>query len=256
MTDPRIQARTRERGAWRGHRRLSILLSVLAAAALSAGALAILHTSLFGAAHDRGRRGGSHSESRDSPGQRSGEDTTAPRRQSRDHIEAPRATPVGAQRHGPRRMALDGGHRRRRTGAGGDGPAFAWRLRPPRLHRPRARGSGHAPGGAPARRSGRELIAAGRLARDVCSASARDCGPAPSGARASCREIVTGADGVVLRLSDGMRAVIGDDQALGEKFISLATVLAKVDLAGVGSVDLRVATAPVLTPLVSASNVQ
>jgi len=28
-----------------------------------------------------------------------------------------------------------------------------------------------------------------------------------------------------------------------------------VDLAGVGSIDLRVATAPVLTPLVSASNV-
>jgi hypothetical protein len=49
---------------------------------------------------------------------------------------------------------------------------------------------------------------------------------------------------------------MGDDQALGEKFISLATVLGKVDLAGVGSIDLRVATAPVLTPLVSASNVQ
>jgi hypothetical protein len=49
---------------------------------------------------------------------------------------------------------------------------------------------------------------------------------------------------------------MGDDQALSAKFTSLATVLARLDLAGVGSIDLRVATAPVLTPLVSASNVQ
>jgi hypothetical protein len=53
-----------------------------------------------------------------------------------------------------------------------------------------------------------------------------------------------------------MSAVLGDDKALSDKFISLATVLQKADLAGVGSIDLRVATAPVLTPLVSASNVQ
>jgi cell division septal protein FtsQ len=70
------------------------------------------------------------------------------------------------------------------------------------------------------------------------------------------REIVTGPEGLALRLRSGMSAVLGDDKALSDKFVSLATVLQKVDLAGVGSIDLRVATAPVLTPLVSASNVQ
>jgi cell division protein FtsQ len=69
-------------------------------------------------------------------------------------------------------------------------------------------------------------------------------------------EIVPGgADGVVLRLKGGLRAVVGDDTALAQKFVSLATVLSRVNLTDVGEIDLRVATAPVLTPLVSASNV-
>ena len=63
------------------------------------------------------------------------------------------------------------------------------------------------------------------------------------------------ADGVVLRLRGGLRAVVGDDEALAQKFVSLVTVLRGVNLSGVGSIDLRVAAAPVLTPLVSASNV-
>ncbi len=48
---------------------------------------------------------------------------------------------------------------------------------------------------------------------------------------------------------------MGDDEALAQKFVSLATVLRRVDLTGIGGIDLRVAAAPVLTPLVSPSNV-
>jgi cell division septal protein FtsQ len=67
---------------------------------------------------------------------------------------------------------------------------------------------------------------------------------------------VSGSDGIVLHLEGGLRAVIGDDEALAEKFVSLATVLSRVNLAGIGAIDLRVAASPVLTPLVTASNVQ
>jgi hypothetical protein len=67
---------------------------------------------------------------------------------------------------------------------------------------------------------------------------------------------VSASDGVVLHLKGGVRAILGDDQALPQKFVSLVTVLRGVDLAGVGGIDLRVAAAPVLTPLVSTSNVQ
>jgi hypothetical protein len=62
-------------------------------------------------------------------------------------------------------------------------------------------------------------------------------------------------DGVVLRLRGGLRAIVGDDESLAQKFVSLVTVLRGVNLAGVGGIDLRVAAAPVLTPLVSPSNV-
>jgi hypothetical protein len=67
--------------------------------------------------------------------------------------------------------------------------------------------------------------------------------------------VASGADGVVLHLKDGLRAVVGDDEALAQKFVSLATVLNGVNLTGIGGIDLRVAAAPVLTPLVSPSNV-
>ncbi len=49
MTDPRIQARRVRVQRQRGHRRLSILVGVLAAAGAVAGAVAIAHSSLFSA---------------------------------------------------------------------------------------------------------------------------------------------------------------------------------------------------------------
>jgi hypothetical protein len=67
--------------------------------------------------------------------------------------------------------------------------------------------------------------------------------------------VASSADGVVLHLKGGLRAIVGDDEALAQKFVSLVTVLHGVNLTGIGGIDLRVAAAPVLTPLVSASNV-
>jgi cell division protein FtsQ len=67
--------------------------------------------------------------------------------------------------------------------------------------------------------------------------------------------VASSADGVVLHLKGGLRAIVGDDEALAQKFVSLVTVLHGVNLTGIGGIDLRVAAAPLLTPLVSASNV-
>jgi cell division protein FtsQ len=68
--------------------------------------------------------------------------------------------------------------------------------------------------------------------------------------------VASSSESVVLRLKGGVQAVLGNDQSLAQKFVSLVTVLNRVDLTGVGGIDLRVATSPVLTPLVSPSNVQ
>ena len=62
--------------------------------------------------------------------------------------------------------------------------------------------------------------------------------------------------GVVVQLNDGVRAVVGADQSLLQKFVSLATVLQRVSLAGVGLIDLRVPSSPVLTPQVTSPNLQ
>ena len=60
--------------------------------------------------------------------------------------------------------------------------------------------------------------------------------------------IAVGADGVVLGLRDKLEAIFGNAASLAQKFVSLATVLAHGDLEGVGAIDLRVPTAPVLLP--------
>ena len=65
-------------------------------------------------------------------------------------------------------------------------------------------------------------------------------------------------------MSTSMRAARGvptelaftSSQAATYLGVSLATVRSRVNLTSVGGIDLRVAAAPVLTPLTSASNVQ
>ena len=164
---------------------------------------------------------------------------------------------MGGHGIGARRLALDGRHRHRRADTGRDDCASGGRLRTART-RPagsskiKPRGRRHFPSSPcrepPARRAAR----CGASARPLLAAAAQ----LPVSLLPRLQEIVTsGADGVVLRLKDGLRAVVGDDEALAQKFVSLATVLHGVSLAGIGGIDLRVAAAPVLTPLVSPSNV-
>lgn len=256
MTDPRIQARRVSVERQRGHRRLNVLVSFLAAVGLSAGALAILHTSMFGArtvviagaVHtQRGEILAASGLGKEpplidvNPG-------TVTRRLERlpwvlnasVHIEWPSTVGIAVVERVPvAATELSGGGYGLVDSTG--------RVLVDQASRPAG-----LPLVALAASSSRPGVTLGAFAEPLLATAAQ----LPVSLEGRVREIVTGPDGVVLRLRGGMSAVIGDDQALGDKFVSLATVLSKVDLAGIGSIDLRVATAPVLTPLVSASNVQ
>lgn len=60
---------------------------------------------------------------------------------------------------------------------------------------------------------------------------------------------VTGSSlGAVVELADHLTAIVGDAADLPQKFVSLATVLARGHLKGIVGIDLRVSTAPVLIP--------
>jgi cell division protein FtsQ len=61
-------------------------------------------------------------------------------------------------------------------------------------------------------------------------------------------EIAVGSVGAVLALGHRREAIVGDASSLAQKFVSLATVLARADLEGITAIDLRVPTAPVLLP--------
>jgi cell division protein FtsQ len=65
----------------------------------------------------------------------------------------------------------------------------------------------------------------------------------------------TATEGVVVQLTNGVKAVVGNGQALAQKFVSLATVLESTSVASISSIDLRVPAAPVLTPQVGGPNV-
>lgn len=59
-------------------------------------------------------------------------------------------------------------------------------------------------------------------------------------------DLFFGADGPSLLLSGGLEAVFGGAGEAHEKFVTLDTVLRRLDLAGVVTVNLRVPSAPVL----------
>jgi cell division protein FtsQ len=256
VTDPRIQARRVSVEREKGHRRLSVVLSVLAAAGLSAGALAILHTSLFGARTVviAGAANTSRAEILAVSGLRKQPPLidvnrgTVSRRLERlpwvlsasVHLEWPSTVAIAIVERIPIAATplSKGGY----AVLDSTGRVLEDELsRPVGLPLVEVAASSSRPGASVEGSSEPLLLTAARLPVSLVS---------------RVREIFTGPEGLVLRLRSGMSVVVGDDKALSDKFVSLATVLQKVDLAGVGSIDLRVATAPVLTPLVSASNVQ
>jgi cell division protein FtsQ len=65
--------------------------------------------------------------------------------------------------------------------------------------------------------------------------------------RAAVSEVIVAGDQLALRLSAGGRAVLGDDNELAAKVVSLETLLLSVDLRCVHEIDLTVPSAPALS---------
>lgn len=63
---------------------------------------------------------------------------------------------------------------------------------------------------------------------------------------AEVNDLRLGTRGVDVDLADGIVGLVGDPTSLHDKFVALATVLAHGGLAGIGTIDLRVPSAPVL----------
>ena len=256
MTDPRIQARRVRVERQRGHRRLSIVLGVLLAAGAVAGAVAAAHSSLFSA-----RTvviAGAVQTPRGEILEVTGLDREPPlidvntgavqRRLER----LPWVATASVKVDWPSTVAI--AIVERIPVATTALPAGGYALldstgrvledqtsRPSALPLVSVQGAPGSPGSS-----------LGASYRPLLAAAAQ----LPVSLLPRLQEIVASRDdGVVLHLKHGLRAVVGDDEALAQKFVSLATVLDGVNLAGIGGIDLRVAAAPVLTPLVSPSNV-
>jgi cell division protein FtsQ len=65
--------------------------------------------------------------------------------------------------------------------------------------------------------------------------------------RSAVTEVIVTGDQLALRLRDGGRAVLGDDDDLASKVVSLETLLLSVDLRCVHEIDLTVPSAPALS---------
>jgi len=256
VTDPRIHERRVRVERERGRRRLRILLGTILAAGLIAGTLAVLHTSLFGArsvlitgaAHTpRGEIIHVTGLYREPP--LIDLNTTAMARRldrlpwvasasvkldwpSTVAISLTERTPVAASVLPSGRYAV--------LDASG-------RVLADERSRPAALALVE-----PSRTPGDPGSSLGASARSLLAAAAA----LPVSLLPQVDQIaVSRSDGVVVRLAGGREAVVGDDEALAQKFVSLATVLRRVNLTGISGIDLRVPTSPVLTPLVSPSNV-
>jgi cell division protein FtsQ len=70
----------------------------------------------------------------------------------------------------------------------------------------------------------------------------------PESMVAAVTEITATSSGAVVELTDRLTAIVGNASGLSQKFVSLATVLARGHLTGIIGIDLRVSTAPVLIP--------
>jgi cell division protein FtsQ len=254
VTDPRIHARRVGVERQRGRRRLGILLGALVVAGLAAGSLAVLHTSLFGA-RTVIIAGAVHTNKAEilavtgldrRPPLVDVNDATLARRLERlpwvavasVHADWPSTVAVAlVERIAVATTPLPKGGYAILDATGRVLGVQATRpVNLPLVSLPQVPGL---PGSS-----------LGLSARPLLDAAAAF----PVSLLPRLEQIETsGSDGIVLKLTGAMLAVVGDDTALADKYISLATVLGKVKLAGIGAIDLRVPAAPVLTPLVSPS---
>ncbi|MFZ0173808.1 MAG: FtsQ-type POTRA domain-containing protein [Acidimicrobiales bacterium] len=254
MTDPRIQARRVSVARQEGRRRRHRIIGGLVVAAVAAGGLAVVHSSILGARHVRvvGAPNISSSTLISAAGLRGdpplvdlSPGSIASRIEQLPwvltaavHIAWPSTVAIQVTERIPvAAVALPGG-----------GGSYAvcdvtGRVleiapsRPASLPLVVLRGAGAGEPGAP----GTSLPRRDRLELAVAGAMPESMVPTTTA-------IAVGADGVVLGLRDKLEAIFGNAASLAQKFVSLATVLAHGDLEGVGAIDLRVPTAPVLLP--------
>ncbi|MGA2208045.1 MAG: FtsQ-type POTRA domain-containing protein [Acidimicrobiales bacterium] len=254
MTDPRIQARRVSVARQRGRRRRHRIVAALIVAALCAGGVALVHSSVLGARHVRvsgapnvptsrllavaGLRGAPPLVDLN-PGviasrvERLPWVLTAEVRIAWPSTVAIRVTeriPVAAievPRSGGSYAVCDVSGRVLEVVAS----------RPASLPVIVLSGAGAGEPGAP----GTSLPVEDRLELQVAAAMPESMVPATTAITASSL-------GAIVGLTGKLYAIVGDAASLGQKFVSLATVLAHGDLQGITSIDLRVPAAPVLLP--------
>lgn len=257
MTDPRIHARRVGVERERGRRRLHVVLGTVVVAGLAAGSIALLHSSLF-AARQVVIAGNLHT-GRAQLLRVAGLSTEPPlvdvdpAAVARRLDRLPWVASVRVRVEWPSTVALAVVERVPVAAIARSGGGYALvdetgrvlgdqRDRPPALPLVSATGLLGAPGSR-LEPSDRPLLAAAAAL------------PVSLVARVSTIEAsATGV--VVVKLSGGQQALLGDAQSLALKYESLATVLQRMNLAGIGSIDLRAPATPLLTPLVARRIVQ
>lgn len=252
MTDPRIHARrvviARERGRRRRHR----ILAGLTAAALAAAGLALVHSSLLGARHVRvmgapniptstviaaaGLQGEPPLVDLNAGSIESRVETLPWVLTADVHIAWPTTVAIQVTERIPvAAIALAGD-------AGYAVCDVSGRVletvasRPASLPLVVLAATGGSPGPP-----GSSLPKRDRLQLEVAAAMPESMVPAIG-------EIALASVGAVLALGHRREAIVGDASSLAQKFVSLATVLARANLDGITAIDLRVPTAPVLLP--------
>lgn len=102
------------------------------------------------------------------------------------------------------------------------------------------------PSGLPLIVTGREPPAPGHLLKGAGAILAKVAATMPESMVREVTDLRYASKEVVADLSNGLVAVLGGPSLLRDKFVALATVLAHGNLAGIGTIDLRVPGAPVL----------
>lgn len=251
MTDPRIQARRVSVARQRGRRRRRRLVAALAAASLCAAALAVLHSSLLGARHVLvfGAPNIPSSTVIAAAGLEG-----APPLVDLDPAsivsrveQLPWVLRAGVQIAWPSSVAIKVTERTPVAVVAVPGRAGSYAVcdATGRVLETVAGRQGGLPlvvlygVGAGAGAPGSFLPRQDRLELEVAATMPESMVPETAGIAAS-------TDGAVVMFRHRPEAIVGDAAGLPQKFVSLATVLARGGFGGVGAIDLRVPTAPVL----------
>jgi cell division protein FtsQ len=248
VTDPRIRRRRVEVARQVGRRRRRLLVAVLVLVALAGGGLALVHSSVFGARHVQitGASRVTDAEVLRASGLSNAPplidisaDAVAKRiealawvRTARVTLSWPSTVRISVTERVPVAVV-------RGPGAGwsvldSSGRVLERTLQPP--------------AGLPVVVSAAPPPAPGQTVAKATVQLAVVAAAMPASMVAQCRDIAASANGPVVDLTDSVAALIGNTTALRDKFVALATVLAHGGLQGIGTIDVRVPSAPLLLP--------